>query len=139
MLTCQATVDVHDTHTVSGYRVVQVRLVFSLSHRASDELFYRIPHAQRPKHLAYVELFTPFSSEPASEEHGLYKVSRSVTGSGSRRAEIIPVEDLERSCHLFPDFGPVADRSWTTSTVLEKSKDFYVNIFTDLDTYKLLY
>ena len=114
--------------------------MFSLSHRASDKLFYRIPLAQRPKHLAYVNLlFTPFTSEPASEEHGLYKISRSVTGNGSHRTEIIPVEDLERSCHLFPDFSPMADRSWTTSTVLEKCKDFYVNIFADLDTYKLLY
>lgn len=118
---------------------MQVQLVFSLSHRASDELFYQTPLAQRPQHLAYVELFTPFASEPASEEHGLHKVSRALTANGSRRAEIIRVEDIERSCHLFPDFGPVADRSWTTSTVLEKCKDFYVNTFTDLDTYKLLY
>ena len=124
---------------MSGYQVVQVRLVFSLPRRAADELFPKIPPVSRPQHLAYVELFTPFASGPASEDHGLYKVSRMLTSNGSRRAVIIPVEELERSCHLFPDFGPVADRSWTTSTVLDKCKNFYVNTFTDLDTYKLLY
>ena len=119
--------------------MVQVQLVFSLSRRASDELFPSMPFVSRPQHLAYIELFSPFASEPASEHHSLYKVSRILTRNGSRRAEIIRVEELERSCHLYPDFGAVADRSWTASNMLDKCKDFYVNTFTDLDTYKLLY
>ena len=95
----------------------------------------RIPPSERPKHLAYVEWFSQFERSP-HPDHGLYKVTRSLT---DRRASIIPVERIERSCHLFPHFGPVAPREWTSSNVLEKCGTFYLNAYADLETFMLVY
>lgn len=98
-------------------------------------LFPRIPPSERPRHLAYVEWFSPFDRAP-HPDHGLYKVTRSVT---DRRASIIPVEQIERSCHLFPQFGPVAPREWTCSNVLERCGTFYLNAYADWETFMLVY
>lgn len=91
---------------------------------------------QYPQHLAYVEWFTPFTN--AHPDHGLYKVSRELRGH-DRLASVIPVSSLERSCHLLPDFGPVASREWTSSTVLDECPAFFVNSFADRNMYKLIY
>ncbi|KAJ7436379.1 hypothetical protein B0H11DRAFT_1754859, partial [Mycena galericulata] len=42
--------------------------------------------------------------------HGMYKISRPV----ERAASIIPVANIRRSIHLFPQFDPVAPREWTS-------------------------
>ncbi|KAI0689214.1 hypothetical protein C8T65DRAFT_700339 [Cerioporus squamosus] len=116
--------------------VAQVRLVFKIPDKSMAELFPHIPPVQRLNHLAYVEWFTPF--EHASDNHGLYKVKRSLRGR-ARLASIITIEQLERSCHLFPEFGPVAPRDWTADNVLDKCPAFFVNTFSDRHMYKLLY
>ncbi|KAJ3004511.1 hypothetical protein NUW54_g4780 [Trametes sanguinea] len=121
---------------VLGYRVAQVRVVFKLPEDALPGLF---PNARvaRPQHLAYVEWFKPFPTAP-HHDHGLYKIARSLR-RGARLASIIPVENIARSCHLFPDFGAAVPREWTSSNVLEHCSTFYVNSFADRNTYKLIY
>lgn len=99
-------------------------------------LFPRLSPSARPHHLAYVEWFTPFTTPRV--EHGLYRITRSIRNH-ARLASIIPVEQLERSCHLYPDFGPIAPRHWTSSTVLDDCPAFFVNSFLDRNTYKILY
>ena len=114
-----------------------MRLVFSIPDKGIKHLFPQVPSHSLPKHLAYIEWFTPFTTP--HPDHGLYAVSRGVTRQGVRRAGIIPVDDLERSCHLYPDFGPVAPRAWTSSSVLEDCKHFFVNALSDKYMYKLVY
>ncbi|KAG0695842.1 hypothetical protein DFH29DRAFT_953648, partial [Suillus ampliporus] len=53
---------------------------------------------QPPKHLAYIEWFTPFPLTPDSR-HGMYKITCFIH-SGERVASIIPVSNIACSVHL---------------------------------------
>ncbi|KAI0819417.1 hypothetical protein BC628DRAFT_1514052 [Trametes gibbosa] len=120
----------------SGYRVAQVSVVFKIPDSAMSVLFPN--HAvARPEHLAYVEWFTSFPSTP-HPDHGLYKISRSLR-RGDRIASIVPVQNIARSCQLFPDFGAAVPRTWASSTVLEDCTSSFVNSFADRNTYKMIY
>ncbi|RPD62619.1 hypothetical protein L226DRAFT_458001 [Lentinus tigrinus ALCF2SS1-7] len=125
-----------DSSGLDRFCVAQVRLVFKLPPQALHTLFPGLPDVQRPNHLAYVEWFTPFVH--AHRDHGLYKISRSLRRA-ARLASVIPVEQLERSCHLIPEFGPIAPRDWTRDNVLDKAKNFYFNAFSDRFMYKLVF
>ncbi|KAJ6533473.1 hypothetical protein B0H19DRAFT_1213945 [Mycena capillaripes] len=116
------------THTgVAGYRVGRVRVVFKLSRKTSDYLF---PGLRPPGHLAYVEWFSAFPRWP-EPNHLMYKISR----LEDRVASIIPVENIRRSIHLFPQFGPVVPREWTSQNVLDKATKFYVSPWSDRHAY----
>ncbi|KAJ7052358.1 hypothetical protein C8F01DRAFT_925454, partial [Mycena amicta] len=65
--------------------------------------------------LAYVEWFSPFTSAPEAWHH-FYKVQRSIK-NGEHVASIVPAENIRRSVHLLPKFGPVAPQAWTSSNV----------------------
>ncbi|KIJ62538.1 hypothetical protein HYDPIDRAFT_135569 [Hydnomerulius pinastri MD-312] len=129
------TVLVHDGESSfigsCGYRVAQLRAVFQLPERALGALF---PSATDlpPHHLAYVEWFTPFVQQDPNSL--LYRVSRS-TRNGKRLASVIDAHTIRRSCHLYPDFGPVAPRDWGSNDVLDKAAFFWVNPFTDRHAY----
>lgn len=115
----------------TGYQVVQIRMIFSLSKTALERLFP--PHIQCPTHMAYVEWFTPFKSTPESH-HLMYKVSRDVR-DGHRVASIVNVQDIRRSVLLCPKFGPVVPPGWTSESVLERCTNFFVNSHTDRHTF----
>ncbi|KAJ7865865.1 hypothetical protein B0H14DRAFT_3084269 [Mycena olivaceomarginata] len=105
---------------IKGYRVVQVRVVFSLTATSLENLF---PGPQKPpQHLTYVELFTKFPRS-TDRNHGMYKISR----PAERVARIIPVANLRRSVHLFPQFGPVVPREWTSQNVMDHCSHFTVS------------
>ncbi|KAK7678300.1 hypothetical protein QCA50_018648 [Cerrena zonata] len=110
---------------VKGYQVAQVRAVFLLSNKTCRNVFS--PGSEWPNHLAYVEWFSPFSRTPHRDHTKMYKVSREVQG-GERRASVIPVHNIKWTVMLFPMFGTVADRSWSSDTVLDKCSVFYMNI-----------
>ncbi|KAI0821718.1 hypothetical protein BC628DRAFT_793206 [Trametes gibbosa] len=120
---------------IHRYQVAQLRLVFQVPAEAKAELFPNNPSP--PEYLAYVEHFTAFTPHPEPMS-GLYQVSRAVRGT-SRLASVINIDQIVRSCHLFPRFGAVAPREWTSSNVLESCTTFYVNAFTDRNTYRLVY
>ncbi|KAJ6471532.1 hypothetical protein C8R45DRAFT_1055045 [Mycena sanguinolenta] len=115
-------------HTgVAGYRVGQVRVVFKLSRKITDTLFHG---AHPPRHLAYVEWFSPFPPRPEAN-HLMYKISR----PAETIASIIPIENIWRSIHLFPQFGPVVPRAWTSQNVLDMATKFYVSPWSDRHAY----
>ena len=105
--------------------------MFQLPNRVIPEVFFSLEDT--PKHLAYVEWFTPLPVTP-DPKHGMYRVSRQVE-NGSRSASIIPVESIVRSIHLIPQFGPAVPREWGSFTVLELCNTFYVNPFADVHSY----
>ena len=115
----------------SGYRIAQVHVVFELPNRVIPEVFSTLDTP--PRHLAYVEWFTPLPAMP-DPKHGLYKVSK-LTENGRRSASIITVESIVRSVHLIPRFGPVVPREWNSFTVLDLCNTFYVNTFANVPSY----
>ncbi|KAK1230796.1 hypothetical protein PQX77_006110 [Marasmius sp. AFHP31] len=131
--------DVGPAFGVKGYRVGRVRVIFTLRQQQLDQLFQADEQEYVPKHLAYVEWFTRFSSQP-ERIHGLYKVARSVDpASGYQDASVLPVALFRRSIHLYPRFGPVVPPEWTSSTVLDLAPHFYVNAFSDRHAYYTIY
>ena len=116
-----------------GLRIAQVRVVFQLPNKVIPQVFLSqdtIP----PTHLAYVEWFSPIPSTPDSNSL-LYKVSRLVQ-NGRRVASVITVDSIHSSVHLLPRFGedpPV----WNTFSVLELCHSFYINPFSDRDSFLL--
>ncbi|KAJ6475861.1 hypothetical protein DFH09DRAFT_952625 [Mycena vulgaris] len=119
---------------VAGYRVGQVRVVFPLGSRHLRNLF--LPGIVPPKHLAYVEWFSPFTNpEP---DHLMYRINRSMK-DGERLVSIIPVGNIRRSIHLLPKFGPVAPPAWKSSNVLEECPSFFVNSMTDRHIYTTIF
>jgi len=117
-----------------GCRIAQVRAVFQIPSKSIQHIFQDTDASpDPPKHLAYVEWFTPFSARPDAN-HLMYRVSRS-TRHGQRLASIIPVELFLRSVHLIPRFGHTAPREWSSFTVLEQCSSFYVNPFSDRDIF----
>ena len=86
-----------------------------------------------PNYLAYVEWFTPLPSTPDPVNH-MYKVSR-MFDSSMRRASIIPLEVILCSVHLFPRLTPNPPHDWVSSSVLEHCPSFYVNPFSNRNSY----
>lgn len=115
--------------------MAQIRALFSLPTHAREDWFG--PNSNTSKHLAYVEWFTPFNRSPHAD-HRMYKVSR-VYQDGEPFASVIPVDNIQRSVMLFPEFGPSVPREWTSHNVLESCDTFYVNPFTDELAYRTIY
>jgi len=115
----------------SGFRVVQVRVVFTLPQKIATQLFP--PHRVPPRYLAYVEWFTPFTANP-EPHHLMYKINRNLR-NGQRIASIIPIHGIRRSVHLLPKSGPSAPDDWTSTNVLEKCNTFFVNSLSDRHAY----
>lgn len=103
--------------------MAQVRVVFAVPQQVLSSL---PPDIQAPKHLAYIEKFTPFPATP-NGNHGMYTIKRCLNQEGDPLAFIIPVSDLHSSVHLYPQFGPVAPCEWTSSNVLDNCDTFYAS------------
>jgi hypothetical protein len=117
---------------VRGRRVGRLRVIFELPTSVVQTMFKNPLTA--PRHLAYVEWFSPFAPQP-DRVTGLYKVSKCTLRDGSNLAEVIPISHIYRSIHLFPKFGQVAPTAWNSSTVLYQCSVFYLNSFTGRHLY----
>ncbi|KAJ6561026.1 hypothetical protein B0H10DRAFT_2240103 [Mycena sp. CBHHK59/15] len=118
-----------------GYRIAQIRVVFTIPPRVAKTLFP--PGIEPSKYLAYVEWFSPFNRSP-EPNHLMYTISRTEK-DGERMASIIPVQNIRRSIHLLPKFGTVAPSDWKSSNVLEKCSTFFANPWTDRHMYATLF
>jgi hypothetical protein len=111
----------------TDYRVGQIRVIFSLPSRVQNALFP--PNVMPYKHLAYIDWFTKFPENPDSH-HLMYKIFPLLRQS-ERIASIVPLSRILCSIHLFPKFGPIASRDWSSSNVLELCKTFFVNPYSE--------
>ena len=74
--------------------------------------------------LAFVHWYTPIRDP--TNQIGMVRVQAS-TNTGVLSSGIIPITEIERTCHLIPDFGKAIPRSWSSSNVLDIGKYFYIN------------
>lgn len=111
-----------------------MRLVFAIPSDAARTLF-SAADVSCPNRLAYIEWFTPFTQP--EEAHGLYRISRA-HDAGDRLVSVVPVDTIRRSVHLYPKFGAVAPREWTSHNVLDECSTFFVNQFTDKHSFKTI-
>ncbi|KAJ7934929.1 hypothetical protein B0H13DRAFT_1591193, partial [Mycena leptocephala] len=74
--------------------------------------------------LANVEWFSGFPRRP-DPNHLMYNISRPEER----------VENIRRSIHLFPQFGPVVPRNGTSQNVLDMATKFYVSPWSDRHAY----
>ncbi|KAG2052878.1 hypothetical protein BDR06DRAFT_983008 [Suillus hirtellus] len=116
---------------LKGLCVGQIRIIFSIPAATTQLLFP--PTHQPPKHLTYVEWFTPFPVMP-DPRHGMYKIS-CVIKFGERVASIIPISNIVHSIHLIPKFGAITPQHWTSHNVLEECHTFFVNCYIDRHTF----
>ncbi|KIY51096.1 hypothetical protein FISHEDRAFT_38360, partial [Fistulina hepatica ATCC 64428] len=113
--------------SLEGLRVARVRVLFMLPD------FFGVSTANNV--LAYVEWFTPFASpDPVS---GLCSVKPS-TRQRHAYGEIIDVARIVRNCILIPSYGHHKKPSWTSATVLEECRVFFVALNSDLHMFALL-
>ncbi|TFK59907.1 hypothetical protein BDN72DRAFT_905430 [Pluteus cervinus] len=138
---------------LKAYQVVQIRAIFTLPQALIQEYFNDDPdfrdsantsdspmqsNPSPPIHLAYVELFTKFEApDPIT---GLFRIKQLLHDNGHHQvARIIPVSQIKHSIHLFPKFGTQADPNWTSSNVLDRSSEFFVNEISDRKLYVLMH
>ncbi|KAG2047079.1 hypothetical protein BDR06DRAFT_985328 [Suillus hirtellus] len=76
--------------SVEGYCVAQVWVIFSIPEKHHTSLFPS--HILIPKHLAYVEWFSPFT-RTSERNHGMHKVLQSYK-NGEQLVSIISVKDI---------------------------------------------
>ena len=99
-------------------------------------VFSRLPVEERPRHLAYVEWFSPFAQRPDPESRQ-FSVSRSYDGP-DRLCSIVDVRRIVRSVHLVPRCrGPIPPE-WASNNVLELCRSFWVNDLSDRNLYNNL-
>ena len=127
----------HSISTCDGYtghQIAQVWVVFKIPSKVVHNV-YLGSKTMPPQHLAYVEWFSPIPAIPGPN-HNLYKVTR-LMQCGRWHASIIPVESILCSVHLLPSFGQCMPWEWNSFLVLELCNTFYVNLFSNQDSYMI--
>jgi hypothetical protein len=119
---------------IVGYHIGCIHIVFSLPEHFLSTMF--LDKAEIPQHLVYVEWYSPLLDNP-EPNHLLHKVSTQKEPDGTHICSIIPLANICCSVHLFPKFSPFAPQDWTSSNVLDLCNTFFVNDFTDRQTYVL--
>lgn len=101
-------------------------------------------------HLAYVEFFKPGAGTISIQADGskahvpddiieMYRVKRMYRSSGVRFGEIIPLMNIWRQVQLVPKYGKSCPTNWTDNTATELATEFYVNCFSDKQTFQAVY
>jgi hypothetical protein len=117
-----------------GIKIGRLRVIFEIPKAALPHTF--AAEITPPKHLAYIEWYS-LSDTKDADSH-LYDV-RKITAPDQRKASIVELKDVRRTCQLWPKFGPVANKEWTSANVLDKCNHFYLSNFTDMYTFQSFY
>jgi hypothetical protein len=123
-----------DSLMVSGYRVVQIRLLF--------ELMLTPNHPLQGRKLAYVHEFTPIGPLSMCPHSQMYRVSKMVHGVGDQAQPlgmVVEVASISRAIHLIPDYGSMIHRSLNAANCLDVCRNFWINCFLDKETYQAVY
>ena len=68
----------------------------------------------------------------------MFRVRRLLDG-GTRASRLIRLVDIWRPVELVPRFGKTCPLHWTAENSVELAKEFYVNCFTDKETYQTVF
>ncbi|KDQ15498.1 hypothetical protein BOTBODRAFT_108756 [Botryobasidium botryosum FD-172 SS1] len=116
---------------IQGYEVVHVKAIFKLPVHMD---------ATAPP-LAYVEHF----SVPPHERHIntlMYEVSKefkhTASGGSKPKASIVPLNTIRCSCHLIPKFGKQVDLTWSSDTIFDDCRNFFINDFISTYHFQIL-
>lgn len=116
-----------------GYRIAQVRLVFSVPWPRDSK---------RPQDiLAYVEWFTLTRPSPEASTN-MYIVRRSLSRDGRRLHAILPLSRIARPVNLVPKRDPSTPCTGGIADMLDALPDdqeYYVNSFYDKEHFKVVY
>lgn len=121
---------------VKGYVACQVKVIFSLPPEMVEP--YIALNRPRPRWYAYVEWFSKFAKQPHSADHGLYRVTRNKGKAGEHLGDVIPLGNIRRSLHLFPNFGSAVPQHWTSSNVLDLCDIFFTSDTSDKHAYETI-
>ena len=124
-------------NTALGHYAAQLRLVFCENN----------PTEKEKKLLALVQPFKPARNTIAEQEDGsrafvtddnveMFRVVREKERNGARRWRVIELSEIWRPIELIPLFYKKCPSSWTSSNSLELAEEFYVNCFSDKETYQ---
>jgi hypothetical protein len=119
---------------VSGYRVVQIRLLF--------ELMLTPNHPLQGRQLAYVHVFTPLGPSSMCPHSQMYRVSKLVCGAGDQvqpLGMVVEVTSISQAIHLIPDYGPMIHPRLNAANCLDLCQNFWINCFLDKETYQAVY
>lgn len=119
---------------VSGYQVVQIRLLF--------ELMLTQNHPLQGRQLAYVHVFTPIGPSSTCPDSQMYRVSKLVHKVGNQVQSVgmvVEVASISRAIHLIPDYGSTIHPSLNATNCLDVCQDFWINCFLDKETYQAVY
>lgn len=107
-------------------------------------------HSTESDFLAYVQPFKPAPGTTSHQQDGLkahvpddgvemFRVVRSLHSNGKRKGLIIKLTDIWRPVELIPRFGKKCPLHWTSSDAVELAEQFYVNCFSDKESYQSIY
>ena len=118
---------------VSGHRIAQVRVLFTIQEKYAARVF--TGGRPVPRIFAYIEWFNKFEKQPTGPMR-LWSIQRSIEDN-HRMALLIPIGHIARSVHLFPNWTADDVKEWSSVNVLERCIDFYLNPFSDRHAYHL--
>lgn len=127
--------------TLLGYQVAHVKCIFKVPETSNSLVFGE----EAPTVLAYVELFTKLPPGPAPSHHGYHTVQPDYYQPSQdypirvRKAVVLPIETLVRSCQLLPKFDGPVNRKWTSDNVLDMCPVFVVNNHLDGESFQMIF
>jgi hypothetical protein len=69
----------------------------------------------------------------------MYQVERQLLEDGNAKGMLIDISSIVRFVQLVPNFGPKVSLTLTPQNAMEYCKSFYINSFSDKESYQAVY